>query len=298
MIDPENHPFRDLTAWPVRRTIHASPESFLSERIVSGLHVIMSGGLPIDLHVTIESGAPAVVVLNGYFPREKGLKLPVFSGFGVVPGGFGVTRICISDPALHLSDDIGIGWYAGQRGLPLQKILPLLIRHVLDCARARRILFLGGSAGGFTSLFHAADFPGSRALVWNPQTDIRAYSPDHVIRYARLAFGAGPTLAEAREVLDHNIRPEVLTRYPADGVEVTYLQNRSDWHADKHMRPFLASVAERVSDPAGPIDVHLGDWGQGHVPPPKDLIQDLIRILCFADRDDIRARLQARMSAG
>lgn len=106
-----------------------------------------------------------VFSFHGNTPRNPDLKLPVFTGL---------------NPTLYLDPDLKLAWYAGSSGWDLQSLLKCVLRKIATVARSNDLIFLGGSGGGFASLYCAASFPGSLALVWNPQTDIGAYSPPHV----------------------------------------------------------------------------------------------------------------------
>lgn len=283
MIDPHNHPYRNMRAWNCNQIVHESLDAFLGTHVGNALHTIMLDGVPLDIQLSMVTRAPAAIVLNGYFPREAGLLLPIFAGFGIIPGGSGISRISISDPSMHLSNDIGIGWYAGLLEIKLQQILPRIIAHILKCCKASRVCFLGGSAGGFASLYYATFFPGAIAFVWNPQTDIRRYNPDHVTRYAHLAFGSEKEIGAARKVLTRRIDPEVISRYPTDGVKVIYLQNKTDWHVESHLSPFLTYHDIKLTRLPNWLHVHLGEWGEGHVPPPKEIISRIVREICFTN---------------
>lgn len=258
-------------------------EAFAQDGIPAGIVSIHGGVVPIDLYAAITPGAPLVVFLDGNVPRATIAPLPYFSGFGVIPKDWPVSMISVSDSSFALADDLTLAWYGGSEGMALQDLLVGILDRAITVARPSRVVFFGGSGGGFASLFHASFVRDSVALIWNPQTDIRAYSPAQVETYARVAF---PTdfqrLGDPVAVLDRNIVADVATRYGAPRNDVIYLQNLSDGHVAGHLGPFLRK--QGIALPTGPFSglvgerlfLHLAEWGKGHVPPPRDVLGPLL----------------------
>ncbi|MGH9551581.1 MAG: hypothetical protein ACRD3W_19500 [Terriglobales bacterium] len=71
------------------------------------------------------------------------------------------------------------------------------------------------------------------------------------------------------------------------------MQERTDWHVDAHHKPFLESFCKRAlsditssSDFSGFVNdrlyFHLDHWGNGHVPPSKEVISNALRV--FSDK--------------
>jgi hypothetical protein len=240
----------------------------------------------------LKRGRPLVFSFHGNTPRNPELKLPVFTGLNVTRE-LDASFVGLSDPALYLDPDLKLAWYAGSVGWNFQAEMKRVLRKIIAVAQTDDVVFFGGSGGGFASLYYSAAFPGSLALVWNPQTDIGAYNPPHVAEYGRVAFGlpdhasttlALPTLTESNlaRVYDGSV-----SNY------VVYLQNNSDGHVVTHMRPFLASVGadiatvERGADFNGAIIpgvwLYLANWGDGHIPPtPAALTRLLTGIISAA----------------
>jgi hypothetical protein len=148
----------------------------------------------------------------------------------------------------------------------------------------------GGSGGGFAAIRVAKDMPNSIALAWNPQTNIAKYVPDPVNRYRRIAF---PTIAADGNFPSYGEQfPSLCTDEFLDGFKgrILYLQERTDWHVDAHLKPFLASFCRKEpsniscsSNFSGFVTdqlyLHLEHWGNGHVPPSKDVLAKVLRLL-------------------
>ncbi|MFS8973849.1 hypothetical protein PO002_04945 [Cupriavidus necator] len=275
---------RSMDRWkqPVFR--HSDVEYFeTAPSLASGIHTIYEGGLPIDLYVDLKPGQPLVIFLNGAAPRSEAMKLPVFAGFGVVPPGE-VSRLCINDPSLYLDVSLPLAWYAGSAKQPaLQALLSRVIGTVVALADTRQVVFVGGSGGGFASLYYSRLVPESLAVVWNPQTDILAYAPQHVAEYSRAAFGLAD-MEVARRELPARIATDLCALYRGStpSNHILYLQNGTDWHVKSHCQPFLAALGHQVSAPLSSgklgesLYLHVGAWGEGHVPAPQPLLKSLL----------------------
>lgn len=277
---------RSTTRWGGVAQNHAGVGEFeRRERLSDGLHTISGGPVPIDVLLRLKPGAPVVFSFHGNTPRNPDLKLPVFTGLNVTRD-LDASFAALSDPTLYLDPELKLAWYAGSSGWDLQSILKRVLRKIATIAKADDLIFLGGSGGGFASLYYAANFPGSLALVWNPQTDIGAYNPPHVTEYGRMAFGladhastvsALPTLTES-----------VLARTFGGSLhnQIIYLQNNTDGHVITHMHPFLASLGTNVEGLERGVDfngeiipgfrLYMANWGDGHVPPSPAALTRLL----------------------
>jgi hypothetical protein len=289
---------RSLERWKVRTTEHASVAGFLGQRqLPNGIHTINGAESPIDILIRARPGAPVIFSFHGNTPRSPELQLPVFTGLNVTKD-LDASLVALSDPTLNLDADLRLGWFAGSAGLRLQTVLPTILAHIAAVLAAPRIIFFGGSGGGFAALYYAAGFPDSLSVVWNPQTDIRRYNPPHIEDYGRVAFGWG-SLDETRDRLADEIVPALAQVY-ASGRDnlVLYLQNASDGHVANHMLPLLDAMNAPTAEIgegqpfSGPITksvwVHLGQWGTGHASPPVDFHRALLTSLLAAPewRDD------------
>ncbi|WP_153011614.1 hypothetical protein [Serinicoccus chungangensis] len=142
------------------------------------------------------------------------------------------------------------------------------IRKCISAVQPERVVLFGASGGGFAALYFSNLVPDSFAVVMNPQTDIAAYVPGPV-KVWRDTCWAGKELAS----LPSTVTTNLVRLYSARPMQnyVAYLQNRTDSHVDAHMHPWLnAADFDRVK-------VIMGDWGQGHIAAPKDVLQRVVR---------------------
>lgn len=291
---PPQRSERSLSRWKVRVTEHQSVTAFLTAKgLGSGIHSILGGESPIDLLIRARRGAPMIFSFHGSLPRAADLKLPVFAGLDVTRN-LDASLVAISDPTLHLDGRLRLGWHAGSAGLRMQTILPTILNRLTEIFDAPRVLFLGGSGGGYASLYYAADFPTSLAIAWNPHTDIRSYEPSHVEDFGRVAFGWNG-IVETRERLAERIDCSLIPVYLPDARNlVLYLQNNTHGHVLSQMRPFLAALGADVTPLRIGAEVNarvttnvwlnLAPWGDGHASPPPEFLAALLReVLAAAD---------------
>jgi hypothetical protein len=185
---------------------------------------------------------------------------------------------------------LSLAWYAGAEHFPLQTIIPKLVGRVTDYARPNKLVFAGGSGGGFAAMFYASSFEGSLAFVWNPQTDVLSYNPRHVIAYAKAAFGF-ETLPAAKRLLPNHIRSAIAPLYVGPKSNyIVYLQNSTDRNIETQFTPFLYDIGANVHfAQRGLVKPWLytfvGSWGNGHVSPPRGSTKAIITGLLASEND-------------
>ncbi|WP_325002331.1 DUF6270 domain-containing protein [Intrasporangium sp.] len=284
-------PDTPVVAWPSIEAFLASPAW------TPGVHVVRTPtGLHVDLYIggdlsTIPEGRALPVIFSGAVTKRSWHFGPFFSGIGLgrsVESPF----VAISDPTLNLDVTLKLGWYAGRAGDELQTALLRLLAEV-QTRHGRELLLVGGSGGGFASLFNAARLPCPvSALVWNPQTDLLDHIPRVVSEYLSVALGvprrAVATMSRAersaalrRGDVEHNVVPDV---EGGGRRRVLYLQNSGDSHVAEHAAPYLrrgrfrSLGAGRWVDDAGSL-VLLADMSEGHDPPPRPVLVEALRHL-------------------
>lgn len=275
---------RSLERWE-RFTFHKhdSLEAFRTAPLPYGLHSIHCDQTILDLVISARKGAPLVICLNGSSPRSETAQPPFFSGFNVQPANIPVSIVAVSDPTIALTPDLKLAWYAGSSHADIQKILPSVFDRIIDYYEPSSVIFMGGSGGGFASIYFASKIKDSIALVWNPQTDILSYNITHVREYAEAAFGFDSDTDIALLADQTDTRLEFGGQKPI--CKIVYLQNGSDWHVKAHMNAMLQRMGlpERAFPFAGMVAdnffLYIGDWGQGHAVPPKHVLTALLEKL-------------------
>ncbi len=286
--------FRSDTRWGRSVMEWPSLDAFLATAVVqSGAHSVPIGEcagkqINYDFLLMARPGTVLICHYHGNAPRE-GTHLPFFTGLGVT-SSIATSMFVPSDPVLALDANLSLAWHFGCDGIPLQAITVSIVKKLQEILHAPRVVAWGGSGGGFASIRVTRDIPDSIALVWNSQTDIAKYVPDPVNRYRRIAFptiAADDALPSGREQFS-----SLCTDGFVDGYQgrILYLQENTDWHVGAHLKPFLTAFSRKalcdIADSSNfsgfvtdRLYLHLDHWGNGHVPPSKDVISRVLGLL-------------------
>ncbi|NHL65468.1 hypothetical protein ACN9MG_03510 [Burkholderia ambifaria] len=284
---------RDAARYPPK--VWASISEFLSATVLpNSAHIIPVNDLLIEF-LLVDRRSPALFCfLHGNAPRSDVFKLPVFSGVSMM-SDVNSSVLIFSDPALLLDPDLTLAWHVGTSTTPLQYLYELITEKVRSVLAPERLVFWGGSGGGFAALYLSTKFADSTAFVWNPQTSILAFEETAVRNFGRVCFGT-EDLATLRERLEKVAVADVWRVYPSDGNHVVYLQNFTDWHTDYHLKPFLSNSRlphVRGTEFWGWLEdrffLHLGSLAQGHEPPPKEAINAFLVRLAQSGPDAIES---------
>lgn len=271
---------RSVGFFPRIQTVWTEPHTFeASQHIRKGVHSIWYEGLPIDMELTRSHSKVLIVVFHGALGCDA--VLPVFPGANVTRG-LGVARLSFSDPTLYLSPKLPLAWYAGnQFQTDLQSVITRIIRKVAVSIGAKRIVLFGSSGGGFASLIQAAALPEAVVVVANAQTDVLRYHKDHVNRYIEIAWGGDcDTLVESNA---HS----AIKRLTAESQipQLLYLQNSTDeFHIRQHLLPLIQAAGEAPN-----FHLLMGNWGEGHIAPPKGQFREVLEAVVSNDAYSLRS---------
>lgn len=236
-----------------------------------GYVVVKHGDIPIDTNYYARGSDTTIICFHGAV--EKDIRVPWFAGGGVT-ANTGANRFSISDPSIHLYDQITLGWHAGNHQIPeLQGTLVRMIRAMAEKTGTKHLVFFGSSGGGFAALAMSRHFPGSLALPMNPQTSIGMYNEIPVNRYLEHAWPDVVTLGDLPGTVAHD-----LVQLYSESVPnwIGYIQNRRDTvHIRSHLNPFAEAFAE-----PGRMRTLWGEWGvpggERHVAPPRELTASVL----------------------
>lgn len=228
-----------------------SLEDFRLGGPVRAFHKVPIDEVPsLDFYAKLETSDELYVTLQGAVTPGK-LRYPNFPRLTSMRRRVDAFA-AIADPTLQLSENpaFGLAWYSGNESWdPLDKIADV-IRKVQDHVGASRVMFLGGSGGGFAALRLSARFPGSIAFVTDPQTSVADYNLVHQNRLVDCCWPGW----EREAVLDrfpHRFDVRRLYQEIEPENYVYYRQSTSDQHIDIHARPFQAAVDGTCSDRSG-----------------------------------------------
>jgi len=249
-----------------------------------GVHrVPLQAGHPLEFLISgsddiADSTQRVPVFFSGALASRKGSSGPYFSGKKMA-ARLNTGFIAFSDPLFTEDGDIGLAWYTGSAHSSAQAIIARICAH-LQQVIGRPLVFVGGSGGGFAALNLNSVVAGSRAFVWNPQTNILDYAPDAVKRYLGVAIGEalpvdpGWRSRAEEELTDAGISYELSSRRTPQSF--FYLQNYNDWHVQKHLARFLDAhnLPHRGRGYYGSSQqgVLVGVFGEGHAVPSSELL--------------------------
>lgn len=221
-----------------------SLDHFLSAATLpTGRFVVPHEGVPVDFYYEpVEGARTTVVFFHG--ATLGSVDLPWHPGRRVMEG-IRANRLTVSDPTLALDDSytLTLSWYVGSSTQPqLQYFLERVFRRVLEVTGIEQVIFTGGSGGGFAALEMSRRFPGSIAMVMNPQSSVGRYNPGAVNRYLKLGWGGAKSLEDISPYATHDL---VDAYQPVMHHTVAYVQNTRDTHHIKnHQIPFLEKVGK------------------------------------------------------
>ncbi|GAA2846662.1 hypothetical protein [Paenarthrobacter ilicis] len=287
----------DYQPWPGGHFEWPSLIDFLNqESWDDGVHTIPIGAGPnLDLFF---SGSPldaetavVPVFFNGAVSDRESKVGPFFSGRKLAAAA-GIGFIAVSDPSHNLDPSLGLAWYAGNKLQDLQNSLDAILRGIASRAE-RELLFIGGSGGGFASLYYGNRLSQKASvLVWNPQTSITEYNETFAKNYFTRALGVGDELhgvdwksVAKSKASTRGIQTEVLISRPR---RLLYMQNGSDWHTPVHAVPFLrGGHFEHAGNGIFATDdnhqVWIANYGDGHAPLPENILLVALQLMIDAD---------------
>lgn len=84
--------------------------------------------------------------------------------------------------------DILVSWFLGKQGWDPQSIILSVVENAMKVCGARRVMFVGGSGGGFAALRASAAIPGSCAFVQDATVGLDKHNPRIVKTYFSKAW--------------------------------------------------------------------------------------------------------------
>ena len=197
---------------------------------------------------------------------------PVFSAAPTAER-LGVNYLGFADPAYGGEESLPTFWHLGTKRVDSQSLIPQIIRKVLTEGSGSDLLFFGSSAGGFAALNYSSKFPGSAVVAVNPRINL-LNDPKRMPEYTSVAFPGEDRSAVARS-LPYNLAK--VYEKPHEN-HVVYVQNlQDDLYVSNHYSHFEKATRGRTD-----VTFVTGDWGVGHVVPPRHVYEDPLQRLVDA----------------
>lgn len=232
-----------------------------------GIYKLNMGDIILDLAFLPKGKAGAAKAKNAKTPKylfvffcdyvdRKAYQLPTFQRWGWhtdFPGHC----LYISDPFLSRTEDLGLGWYIGERTKDANPIIADTVRKVAAGVNVlpENIIFYGSSGGGFAALRALVEIPEAQAIAINPQTRLTNFKDgyedgynDSLSRYLSVFFD-GMTKSDFHT--NHSFRNTIVSRVEKiASSRIVYVQNVSD---DHHMTQHLTQLFSNESGEWKPI---------------------------------------------
>lgn len=223
-------------------------EPIFGESIIYRIHI---DGVIFEIFASLKLNSPYLDVYGQSAFDITKFQLPVFHRWSwAVKSPFSV--IVLNDPTLYLIKDRQESYCAGWfQGTAENYYLPIACEIVSTFAKKLQIdstsvLFVGSSAGGFTSLMMAAYIQGSSAFVVNPQTNLTCYPP-----FSKQILKNNFSQFSIEEAKDKFITRFSIVAYCRDIKYIPnfyYIQNLNDHHFRSHLIPFCGEINQLIQE--------------------------------------------------
>lgn len=259
LIEPGHHKFDGLDDFQRQAAIQP------------GLNSIMTNNRWLDFFYEDRGAAVTMVTFNAALPASV-TTYPVFSARPVA-SELGINYLGFADSAQGSAESLPTFWHLSTKRVDALKLVPSVINKLTSERPGQNLLFFGSSAGGFGALYYSAMFPGSAAVVLNPRINVM-HEPKRFPKYAPVAY---PGID--RTQVAHTLPYDLAKHYEQpQGNYVVYLQNLQDTNYYRHhYLHFRKAVAGRND-----VRFVTGEWGQGHVVPPRDVYVKEVQSLAEA----------------
>lgn len=242
---------------PLTIPIENFAEAFLNGQRMEPQYLDVGYEQPLPFRAVPRVGSDSLVVVFHGAVNRKSRSYPSFGRFY---GGIAkrAHQLAFADPTLALRESLSIAWFAGSRKMPLQDVLVPTLDRLKQDLGVSRLIFVGGSGGGFAALYYSWHFPGSVAIVSSPQTIIANYGKDRLEQYYETAWPSGVKIEDNSPTVDlRDLYSNSMKNY------VVYLQSQGDYrHLFDHMVPFLSTIPREFRDR---IVTTVSYWGKpGH----------------------------------
>ncbi|WEG13302.1 alpha/beta hydrolase [Pullulanibacillus sp. KACC 23026] len=252
--------------------------SKVPDKLKEAWYSFNADGFKYDYVYMPSKGKRLFVLLSGFADRKK-LEPPVFQRWtwsSIFPGHC----LYIADPILSSYDNLGIGWYIGNKA---EKVILTVAELIKESAQKlgiplENVVLYASSGGGFASLQLSALIPELTAIVINPQIDVTKYDNRNVEKLLNTCFD-GMTREEAISVYESRFSVLPLID-KIKGNQIFYVQNKLDSH---HYEVHFGAFAEKIglNEANGykkdAIEVFFFEDPKGHaVAEPAELVNELM----------------------
>ncbi|MBP5980589.1 MAG: hypothetical protein KA748_10310 [Halomonas sp.] len=261
------------------------------EILKEGVHRINYNGVSFSVYIQGDFFSDFEFFLAGFHGaiRNRAKTAPPYFHFRGVAREINIPLISFSDPSLEKSENINLAWFIGcETEGKLTSAIASFLDEVIVYKKSKVILS-GGSGGGFAALnVHSMMNEKGKAFsfVWNPQIKAYDYNDAFSKRYIEACykkeFKSSP-YTEKKNGWHLFFKNCLDSKVDFSGVQnsIIFINGYDQNHLRKQIRGILdeSSVLDFANSSYKYHDkyIYVGEWGYGHIPPPKKTIVKVIK---------------------
>jgi len=201
-----------------------------------------------DIFTNIKSNSKKLIVFGQSALDQSSVSLPVFRRWS---WSREIDHSCIvlSDPTLLLDKKLEAGWFVGTKDHYYTETMAEIISEISKSMGLSHtdIIFMGASAGGFTSMSMAAHLKGASCLVDVPQTDLTEYVYQHnaIQPLTEVAFGSRDYQSQLPANLTDRLSVSKVIEKTGYCPNIYFLQNSNDFsagHVENQFSNFMGGL--------------------------------------------------------
>jgi len=180
----------DYERYRASRIVHKSLSRLRLRDGVSAVNTLqISSTKQLDFYSYLNAADTLIVSFHGAYNGKNPGSYPMFwriSSLSHKTGAF----LAFTDPTRLQGgeNDILVSWFLGKEGWDPQSVILNVVESAMKVCGAKRVMFVGGSGGGFAALRASAAVSGSCAFVQDATVGLEKHNPKIVETYFRKAW--------------------------------------------------------------------------------------------------------------
>lgn len=180
----------DYDRYKSPRTVHESLSRLRLRTGISAVNTVqITSTKQLDFYSYLNRADTLVVSFHGAYNGKSPGSYPLFwrvSSLRQKTGAF----LAFTDPTRLQGGehDILVSWFLGKEGWDPQSVILNVVETAMKICGAKRVMFVGGSGGGFAALRASAAVPSSCAFVQDATVGLENHNPTIVETYFRKAW--------------------------------------------------------------------------------------------------------------
>lgn len=220
---------------PKSNRYSASPVEFLDDQAIDipvGKEVackVWRKNVPFELFCNIKRDSNVLVVIGQSALDQAKVTLPSFRRWSW-SREMRYSCVVLNDPTLYLDEKLDGGWFVGDENHHYLKTAAEIVSDIAVQfgVLPNQVVFMGASAGGFTSLMMASYLQGANAFVDIPQTDLNNYIHKNVVLRLHQSLLMSSDTEKTSKIYKDRLNVVEFFRKNGHVPNIYYLQNSND----------------------------------------------------------------------